>query len=181
MANNRVYMDACCIIEAAKGRLGKPLTHGAEEADYAQRVIRAGREGLLDVYTSTLSVAECLHVGEKPPPDDVKELFESLLLSGRDGITPVEPTPFVVERARDLAWDRHIWGRSVDLVHLASAIEIGAEELLTVDGRLAEKIGVQEIDGCRIIPARMTNLLPMKYRMGDLLHGLDEKDEPDTG
>lgn len=171
MANSRVYMDACCIIEAAKGRFGKALTHGADEADYASRIIRAGRDGVLDVFTSTLSVAECLHVGEKPPGLDVKDFFEALLLSGRDGIIPIEPSPFVVQRARDLALELGIWDRSIDRVHLASALEIGAQEFLSVDGRLAKRINATEVNGCRILPARETQALPEGYRTGDLFDG----------
>lgn len=159
----KLYVDACCIIEALKGKLGRPLDHPAEEVDMIQRVLRAGRDGKIKVYTSMLSVAEVLHVGEKPPPDDIKMLIERWLLSGRDGISIVSVTPDIATGARDLAWAQGVYARSVDLLHVASAVSVGASELLSVDGRLRRKVGRDQVKGCRLINASETQLLPADY------------------
>lgn len=164
----KLYLDACCIIEAIKGKLGRPLDHPLSEVDMIQRIIKAGRNGELIVYTSILTVAEVLYVDEKPPPDELKMLIERLLLSGRDGITIVSMTPDIATGARDLAWQQNVYTRSIDLLHVASAISAGATELVSVDGRLKRKLGRDQIRGCRLIAASETQLLPPEYLTDDI-------------
>jgi predicted nucleic acid-binding protein len=164
----KLYLDACCLIEAIKGKLGRPLDHPLVEVDMISRIIKAGRKGDLIVYTSMLSVAEVLYVDEKPPADDLKMLIERFLLSGRDGITIVSLTPDIATGARDLAWQHNVYTRSIDLLHVASAISAGATELVSVDGRLRRKLGRDEINGCRLIAAKDTQLLPPEYLTDDI-------------
>src|SRR5690348_11699840 len=123
MPTPRLYFDACAFIETAKGRFQKGQTADrAAEADMCHRILKAARDGELQVYTSTLTVAEVVHVGDVPVADDVKKYLERLLLSGRDGVLAVEPSPFIVELARDLTWQHGIKASAIDRIHIASAI-----------------------------------------------------------
>jgi hypothetical protein len=95
------YIDACCIIEALKKKRGLTLSHPVAEVDMIERIMRAAREGDIELFTSMITVAEVVHLGEKPPPADLKPLVERLILSGRDGITSIATSPQIVELARD--------------------------------------------------------------------------------
>jgi predicted nucleic acid-binding protein len=142
MKNARVYLDACCIIEAIKGRMGRATTHAPEEIDMIQRLMRAARDGAIDAFTSMLSVSEVLYVDkdERPPDADTKQIIDRYLLSGKDGLKLVSTSPSVALGARSLAWDFGIYTRSIDLLHTSCALDCGATELITLDGRLAKKL-----------------------------------------
>jgi hypothetical protein len=56
-----------------------------------------------------VSVAEIVHLGTKPPPLELKTYIERLILSGRNGIVAVSPSPAIVLLARDLAADDGLW------------------------------------------------------------------------
>jgi hypothetical protein len=68
-----------------------------------ERLMRAANDGAIKLYTSTITIAEVVHIGEKPPPSDLKPYIERLILSGRNGIIAVAPSPQIVLLARDLA------------------------------------------------------------------------------
>jgi len=121
MTTPKIYIDACCIIEALKGRRGLPLDHPAEEVDMIERIMRAAKDGEISLYTSIITVDEVLHLGTKPPPPELKPYVERLILSGRNGIIAVAPSPLIVLLARDLAVDDGLWERVADRVHVATA------------------------------------------------------------
>lgn len=52
MAMPKIYIDACCIIEAVKGRRGLPLQHPAAEVDMIERIMRAANDGVISLQTS---------------------------------------------------------------------------------------------------------------------------------
>lgn len=166
----RSYMDACCLIEAVKGRLGRTSTHDPEQVDMIHRLLRASRAGEIDVYTSMLSVAEVLYVDkdERPPGVETRDIIDRLLFSGRDGVKLVGTSPSIAKRARDLAWGSDIYTRSIDLLHVASALECRSTELITLDGRLAKKLNRTEVSGVRLIDPIQTANLPDEYRTDDL-------------
>src|SRR5579884_476845 len=168
MAKPKIYIDACCIIEAIKGRKGIPLQHPAEEVDMVERIMRAANDDEVSLYTSMITVAEVLHVGTKPPPSDLKSYIERLILSGRNGITAIAPSPPIVLLARDLATDEGLWERVADRIHIATALHNGAREFLSIDGRLAKRIGHSQVRKCRIIWPSATTMLPDKYKADDL-------------
>jgi predicted nucleic acid-binding protein len=168
MTTPKAYIDSCCIIEAVKGRRGLPLDHPADEVDMIHRIMRAANDGAVSLYTSMITVAEVLHLGTKPPPPDLKPYIERLILSGRNGIIAVSPSPVIVLRARDLAIDDGLWERVADRIHVATALAVGATEFLSVDGRLAKRIGRSQVEGCRIISPSGTSSLPSEYRTNDL-------------
>jgi predicted nucleic acid-binding protein len=170
MAVPKIYIDACCIIEAIKKQRGLTLSHPIPEVDMIERVMRAARDGDLELHTSILTIAEVLHLGDPPPPPDLKPYVERLILSGRDGIRATAPTPQIIMLARDLAVDQNILGRVADRVHVATAMTVGAAELHTVDGRLARKVANANLRGLRVISPSATLLLPDRYRNNDLFH-----------
>src|SRR5690348_12063523 len=107
----RIYVDSCCFIEAVKHRRGISLSGDAQEAEirevdcwYFRKLCDASRDGTVQLVTSMLSVAECLHAGEAGGPSkETRELFLHFLTSGTV-VDLVEPDLFVAERARDLLW-----------------------------------------------------------------------------
>lgn len=167
MAIPRVYLDACCLIEALKGRAGAGVQH-PKEAIATEQILRAARDEEIEAFTSALTVAEVIYVNEDPPGDDERAMIERFMLSGRDGLMIVEPSPFIAIKARDLAWKDGFKHRAMDRLHVASALQIGAAELLTLDGRLAKRFNASSIEGCRLIPAHECSVLPSDYKTDDL-------------
>jgi predicted nucleic acid-binding protein len=153
-----------------KKQRGLPLTHPLSEVDMIERIMRCARGGDIELHTSIITVAEVLHLGDKPPPSDLKPQVERLILSGRDGIIATSPSPPIVLLARDLAVVDGLWERVADRIHVATALTVKAQEFLSVDGRLAQRIGKSDVRGCRIIPPASTSLLPDRYRTNDLFN-----------
>lgn len=168
MATPKIYIDACCIIEVLKKRRGLPLSHPDSEIAWIERVMYAAREGDLELHTSIITVGEVLHLGEKPPPADLKPYVERLLLSGRDGIRATAPTPPIILLARDMAVEDGLWDGVADRIHVATALTVKAEEILSVDGRLAKRLKKSDVRGCRIVSPSETTLLPDRYRQHDI-------------
>jgi predicted nucleic acid-binding protein len=172
MAQPKAYMESCCFIEYAKGVLGRPIeADRVAEVEMCRLLLRAARAKEILIYTSTITIAEATHVGETPPPEDAKKLLSRLLMSGQDGVLLVEADPFVMEVARDLSWIYGIGGRLADRVHLASAMHVGCEELLSVDGKLARRVAQTTLRDCRVILPSASALLPDAYRAKDLFSG----------
>lgn len=175
MATPKVYIDACCIIEAIKGRRGLPLSHDRHEVEMIERIMKAANDQKIALRTSMITLAEVIHVGEKPPPPDLAPFVERLLLSGRNGITTIAPSPIIVMRARDLAIKDGLWDGAADRIHMATALEDGVDEFLSVDGRLAKRLGKSKIGACSIIRPSETRVLPAEY----LQHKLQFEGEND--
>jgi hypothetical protein len=97
MTAPKIYIDACCIIEALKKQRGLPLTHPLSEVDMIERIMRAARDEEIELHTSIITVGEVVHLGTKPPPADLKPQVERLILSGRSGILATAPTPPIVD------------------------------------------------------------------------------------
>lgn len=71
----RIYVDSCCFIEAVKHRRGIALPGNLEEKKirendcwFFRKLCDASRDGAIQLVTSMLSVAECLHVEERGGP-----------------------------------------------------------------------------------------------------------------
>ena len=104
------------------------------------------RDGDHLAYGSTLLIAECIAVkdssqqNKRITDEDVKSIFKRLLLSGKP-IIPVQPTPKITELARTLAWDDGLTNGvgCMDRIHLATAIEMKCDVLITSDIRLINK------------------------------------------
>jgi PIN domain len=179
----RLYADACCFIEAVRHRRGLPLSADGEEAKrresdcwFFRRLCDASRDGAIQLTTSMLSVAECIHAGEDgAPPQETRDLFIEFLTSGR--VTDlVEPDIFVAERARDLFWNNHISLSGADSLHVATALLSECREFLTLDGKIKKPkfvAAIPQLDkiGLRVIRPCETQFLPAEYRADDLFKG----------
>lgn len=170
MAIPKIYIDSCCLIEAIKKRRGLPLSHPLPEVEMIERIMRAANDEEIELHTSIITIGEVLHLGEKPPPADLKPYVERLLLSGRNGIRATAPTPQIILLARDLAVVDGLWDGVADRIHVATALTVKAEEILSVDGRLAKRIKKSDVHGCRIVSPSATTLLPDRYRNNDLFN-----------
>lgn len=170
----RVYLDACCFIELGKGKFGKGLLDGGKHLWYLEALLRASKAGKVQVFTSLISVSECISVGDDPVSADVQQLFAGLLTSGKGGVRLVQPDLWVVERARDLRWKHGINLRSPDNVHVASAIEAGCAEMLTLDGlngKAKSILGAAQILhplGLRVLVPSATLLIPDEFKQETL-------------
>lgn len=163
----RVYIDSCAFIDMAKVAVGKIIATDREsDVWHMKRLLEAGRDKEVEIFTSTLTIAECTHVGDNDISDEVKANFSALLTSGQY-VRLVETTPFIGEDARDLRWLHGISLKGADSLHVATALDRKCEELLTTNGRLqrlAAHSAKLEALGLRVYAGRLTRCLPEKYR-----------------
>ncbi len=169
----RVYIDSCCFIDVAKGRAAMSLEGGRDRhLPFVESLLTAALNDEIEVWASTLVIAECLHVekGGTSVPDGVRQLFIRLLEAGH----PVKLQSvdiFVAEKARSLLWDHGIrCGGAADSIHVATAIELGCEEFLSTNakrGPLNADAATKLSDafGLRVIEAPQTQVLPPKYHL----------------
>lgn len=167
----RIYVDACCFIDMVKTEVGAKIESDREiDVWHLKRILEANRDNEVEVYTSTLSIAECQHVGEEDVSDAVKQRFSGLLMSGQY-VRLVELTPFIAQDARDLRWTRNIALKGADSVHVSSALDRRCGEFLTSNGRF-EKVdrysGALSKIGLHVRRGKETQLLPSKYRQLNL-------------
>jgi hypothetical protein len=168
----RIYLDSCCFIDLVKVNIGRPTEAGREtDVWFLKRLMEANRDGEIHLFPSTLTIAECRHVGDADISDTVKSQFNRLLMSGQY-VRLVQMTPFIAADARDLHWVHGITGlRGADAIHISSAIDRNCEEFLTANGRL-ERLGRQSGPlarfGLQVRRGRDTACLPTKYRQMNL-------------
>ena len=174
-SKSAVYMDACCFIDMAKQAVGILESGRGNDVWHLRKLLEANGAGDVRVFTSVLSIAECVATdpGQTNIPDDTKQLFRRLLMSGRH-VTLIQPTPFVGERARDLRWDHGILLRGADALHVASSLEVGCAEFLTTDGQISKSkmqaaISPLEALGLKVVRGSDTRALPGHYRQADML------------
>lgn len=163
----KTYIDSCCFIDMVKTKIGKTLTQDKEQdVWFLKRLLEANRDKEIEVYTSTLTIAECTHGGEGDISPAVRSEFDRLLMSGQY-VRLVQMTPFIATDARNLRWDHAIALKGADGIHVASALAMKCEELLSGNGRLNRlnafsttlaKLGLHVRNG------RDTQCLPLKYR-----------------
>ena len=171
----RVYIESCWFIEAARFDLrGTASEPGRErEVAFLKVILEASRDGEVDVFTSTLTLAECLHVGGCAD-QRVQDLYRGLLSSGRY-VTLVQPDVFVCEDARVLRWQHGISLKGADAVHVASAVTMKCTEFLTCDGKIkrnGERIAAAY--NLRVLAPSETSCLGEERLQQDLLDSLEE-------
>lgn len=171
----RIYVEANGLIDAAKVDIKGTEALQAypdirlQDVWVIQQILRAARAKDLEVFTSAVSIAECSHIGEKPPGERVKQLFESVLLSGQC-LKLVESDVFVCEEARDLTWDHGLSLKGADAIHVASARSANCGELLTTDtGILKHRDAIRAAIDLAVLRPSETQLLPDEYRQDQLL------------
>jgi len=167
----KIYMDACCFIDMVKTKVGKVVAQD-READvwHLKRLLEANRDKEVEIYSSTLSIAECTHAGENDISPPVKSEFDRLLMSGQY-VRLVQLTPFIATDARDLRWVQGINLKGADSIHVASALATKCEEFLSSNGRLARLANAGNALarlGLTVREGRQTKCLPERYRQLNL-------------
>jgi predicted nucleic acid-binding protein len=163
----KIYMDACCFIDMVKIKVGKVVTQEREsDVWHLKRLLEANRDKEIEIYSSTISIAECSHAGDNDISAPVKSEFERLLMSGQY-VRLVQLTPFIATDARDLRWVHGINLKGADSIHVASALAMKCEEFLSANGRL-ERLGSAGNTlarlGLHVRNGRHTQCLPEQYR-----------------
>lgn len=163
----RVYSDANPIIELAKFAKGTSNPLFQEDVWVMKQLLKAADNNVVDLYTSTISVAECVAAGDDWGID-TQEFFVGVLTSGRM-FKLVQDSIFVAERARDLRWKDNIRLGGMDAIHIASALESKCTEFLTWDAgigtnKFTARASALAALGLSVIFPRDTKLLPSSYR-----------------
>jgi len=126
---SNVYLDTCCFIDLVAHGAGVSTGEQREEdVWFTNRLLLASRNRDVRVHTSLLTLAECTHIrdenGIRIITDEVKDHIE-VLLSPERGVMPIEPSIFVIDKARELAWQHGIFLKGIDALHVASAVFTG--------------------------------------------------------
>lgn len=167
----KVYIDSCCFIDMVKTKVGKKLVSEREtDVWFLKRLLEANRDGEVQCFTSTFSIAECSHDGEGKVSETVKSEFNRLLMSGQY-VRLVQMTPFIAQDARDLRWNHALNVKGADAIHVASALAMKCDEILSCNGKLERllksKTGIAKL-GLQIRRPKDTQCLPAKYRQLEL-------------
>jgi predicted nucleic acid-binding protein len=163
----RAYIDAGCFTEAAAFDVGCHKPERKRDIDFLRGLFSAAFSEEVELYTSSLSVAECQFVrgDEKDAPriltDEVKQAFREMLTSGQF-VVLVQDSILIGEQARDILWVHGISIRGADAIHIASAVSAGCEEFITFDeksiGNRADQL--REKFGLKVIPPRESQIVP---------------------
>ncbi|MES2960035.1 MAG: type II toxin-antitoxin system VapC family toxin [Pseudomonadota bacterium] len=168
-----VYFDACCFIDLAMTKLSIPTLSEREKHIYfCRKLLEAARAREVTVYTSTVTMAECVKLEDTSKPNGqqvvsderVQKLFKGMLQSGV-GVIPVAATPTITEAARNLRWKHGITVKPMDAIHIATALAMKCTHFVTTD----DKLGVENVKriaelGLTVCRADMLSpLVPSKY------------------
>jgi predicted nucleic acid-binding protein len=166
MSEPHIYCDANPIIELTKysRRTHDPVFE--TDCHMMQRILHAANNKDISLFTSSISIAECVSAGDDYGPE-VQEFLVNLLSSGRM-FKLVQDSIFIAEEARDLRWKHNIRLQGMDAIHVASAINANCAEFLTHDldigkPKIADKIALLTGLGIRVIKPSQTLLIPEKY------------------
>lgn len=173
VSSPKLYFDACCFIDLAqKAVTGAVADDREDHVWYCQKFLEAHKGGEAMIYTSTLSVAECTHFKDENKnivlTAEVKALFRAFLMSGK-AVIPVQPTPRILDGARDIHWDHGLNLGAADRVHLITALRMGCDAFITTDNPIIKKktelaaLGILVCTG-----ADAKEYLPDKYKQLDL-------------
>jgi hypothetical protein len=168
----RIYLDAAPIIDLVKFKVGVGISPERErDSWYLQQLLAAARAEEIDIFTSTLTVAECTHVEDRSKMEQAKPFFLQLLTSGRGGIKLVQPILAIVEDARNLKWSHGIHLKGMDSIHAATALKFRCDEFLHRDTKIGGASDAFNALGMRVCVPSETALLPPQYRQVALLKG----------
>ena len=162
----RIYMDSCCFIDYAKGEcLGKNSSILPQRMVALRGLLRKAETGKIDIYSSAITIAECLHLGDGTITEEAKRLFESILTSGQI-VKPVQAHIFIMEDARNLRWNHGINLSGADGIHVASALYAKCTEFITNDkgiGKLKNTAILNQL-GLKVITAEQSTSVSAMYR-----------------
>lgn len=183
----RLYFDSNCFISMASHKItGNIEDKREEELWYYRKLLKASCDDEIDIFTSYLTINECLYAkddrGKEILNDEVKRLFNSIILSGKAGVIAVEPRREIIETARDLWWKYNVKLTPFDSLHIGTAIEQECAEFITFDSISMNKKNQDNTNilkglGLAVIHASETNLLPDKYRQTKLTEDKGEQAE----
>ncbi len=170
MAKPRIYIEACPLIDLVKHRLHMEAADDRQQdAWFTDRLIQAGKMGKVELFTSTLTIAECTHVRDEAKNKEAQPFFLGLLASGKSGFALVQPTVTIAEQARNLRWIHGLALKGADAVHVASALAMKCEEIITTAGKgLLKKAEALEKLNLRVCRPAETRLLPAEFRQDQL-------------
>lgn len=171
----KIYLDACCYIDLVQQHSGYPAASNNHNDHiwYCRRFLDAAMNSDIEVYGSTLLVAECTAIhkmnGDNKArilTDHVKSSFRAILMAGKP-VVPVQPTTKIVDRARDLSWNDGFRIGSMDAIHIATAIIQNCDVFITTDDKLINRlVPVSPISIGRADDFK--SFLPDKYKQDQL-------------
>ena len=174
----RVYFDANILIDLAKRRM--KMHDPARENDlwFFSQMLKASELGEMRLYTSALTIAECVHAGNVGGLPDLatQDFFTGVLLSGTM-VTLVQCSVFVAEYARDLRWKHGLTLKPMDSLHVSSALDAECTEMLSWDTDVAKPARAAQIATLKtlnlaVIAPHQTVALPSHYTQGSLTQQL---------
>ena len=170
----KVYLDSCCFIELARVEIGAGDPLREKDCWCLNAMLQARRNEHIEILTSTLSIAECLHA-DGATTDDIRSLFRKLLTSGTYVIL-VQDNIVVAEKARDLLWVHEIRKiKGADAIHVASAMQYGCDVFVTFDKGMHDKAPELDALGLDVMyPRDYIQKLPAKYKQ----RSIEEADIP---
>lgn len=165
----RAYIDSCYFIDVIRGKHATVDKEVAEHLPFIEKLLLAGMNGDVELWASTLIITECLAIEKHSAtvPMKVQEDFKKLFTGG----SPIKLQAvdvFIAERARALRWDDGLsCGGGADMVHLATALELGCEEFITTNKKRGPLnsacTSAMAARKLRVITAPQTALLPPHY------------------
>lgn len=144
----RIYADSCMYISVIK-RDPEPVADGTPRWQVSKSMFAAAERGDLLILASTLVQAEVAGNGEvrtKPVDSRAQQLVTDWFLA--DYIEWCDVDLFISRRVPELS--RKYGLRGADAIHLASAIRLRADYLISNDNGFAACHG-EAIDGVRVI------------------------------
>ncbi len=133
------------------------------------RLIQAAKRQAIELFTSTLTIAECTHVNDPQKDKEAQRFFLGLLASGKSGFALVQPTVAIAQEARNLRWIHGLALKGADAIHVASALTMKCDELITTDAKgLLKRADALTSLNLRVCRPSGTKLLPSEFRQENL-------------
>lgn len=165
MSKPKVYVDSCPVIDLVKFRLEMSASDDRQrEAWFMDRMIQAAQRKMVELFTSTLTIAECTHVNDPKKDKEAQPFFLGLLASGKSGFAMVQPTVSIANNARNLRWIHDVSLKGADAIHVASAIAMGCDEFITNDNQfLVQNAATLAKLNLRVCRPSETRVLPPEF------------------
>lgn len=170
MSKPKAYIDACPVIDLVKHRLRiESKDDRQKDAWFTDRLIQAAKLQKIELFTSTLTIAECTHVGDPDKNKESQPFFLGVLASGKSGFALVQPTVTIAEKARNLRWIHGLALKGADAIHVASALAMKCDEFITTDDKgLLKRAEVLDALNLRVCRPSDTRILPPELLQDDL-------------
>jgi len=179
---DKIYIETSPFLDMAKFKAGMRMAttdekHAERERDvwHVTRLLAASRDNAIRILTSSVTISECLHLGDpsEPVPNaNTQRFYSELLTSGKSGVNLVQPIQSILELARDLRWKRRIILKPMDSIHVATALHFRCKEILTRDGGIYKAQDQLAQLGLSVVFPSSTALLPASYTQDDFTESL---------